>query len=233
MLWQRFRSDRRKSDRAATVVAAVALAAAGGWRLSLPRPADATAYHARVRAAAAAVPTTDGDWVGTDVPLPAEATDQLRPNVAVSRRYVNRTTGQAVTVLLVQCGDVRDIAAHYPPACYPGQGLTLAGRAAVTLDGTGPGGRAVAATRYTFDGDDLRRGGRTRVDNFVILPDGRTQPDMAGLERRIGSGLRYFGAAQVQVVYRSDPGPAEQTATTERVLRAYRPVLDAIGTGAH
>ncbi len=219
-----------RSDRAAAVVAAAALAAAGARRATLPRPADATAFHARVKAVAAAVPATSGDWVGTDVPLPVEAVEQLRPNVAIQRRYVNRTTGRTVSLLLVQCADVRDLAPHYPPVCYPGQGLVPAGHEPVSLD-VGLAA-AAAATRYTFEWDDFRHGDRTRVDNFMVLPDGQTRPDMTGMDRRIGAAQRFLGAAQVQVVYGTEVSPAEQTADTEQILRPYRPLLVALGSGA-
>ena len=218
-----------RSDRAAAAVATVALLAAAGWRTTLPKPADATAFHARASAVAAAVTSTSGDWVGTDVPLPAEAVDQLRPNVAIQRRYLNRTTGRTVSLLLIQCADARDLAPHYPPVCYPGSGLDPVGHEPVLLE---VGLRSpAAATRYTFEWRNFSRGDRTRVDNFMLLPDGQTRPDMAGMDRRIGAGQRYLGAAQVQVVYETDVTPAEQTADTEQILRPYRPLLVALGTG--
>ncbi len=80
--------------------------------------------------------------------------------------------------------------------------------------------------------DDFRRGSGVVVDNFMVLPDGATQPDTAGMERRIGAGQRFLGAAQVQVAYAGDPSPAEQTADTQGVLEAYGPLLAAIRTGA-
>ncbi len=218
-----------KSDRTAVAVSVAALAVGGAWRLSLPNPVDATAYHARVRAAAAALPLSFGDWSGADQPLPSEAIDELRPNVAVSRRYLNRKTNRSVDLLLIQCPDVRDIAPHYPPVCYPGQGLTLAGQQSV---GLAVGGQAVTATRYAFQWNDFRHPDPVTVDNFMVLPDGNTRPDMTGMERRIGASQRYFGAAQVQVVYGTSIGPAEQTAITEQILRPYGPLLDVIRTGA-
>ncbi len=219
-----------RSDRAAVAVAALALAAGGAWRASLPVAADAAPYHARVRAAAAAVPLSAGDWVGTDVPVPPEAVDELRPNVDISRRYVNRATGRQLSLLVVQCPDVRDLFPHSPPVCYPGQGMTLNDQTPVDLAVAGAG--AVTATRYGFRWNDFRRGTRTVVDHFMILPDGTTQADTAGLERRIGARQRYLGAAEVQVVYDGAVPPAEQTADTEQVLRAYGPLLKAIRSGA-
>ena len=218
-----------RSDWTATLVAVVALAAAGARRASLPNPTDAAAYHERVRQVADATSLRSDGWTGVDTTLPQEALDQLRPNVAISRRYMNRTTGRIVDLLLIQCTDVRDLAPHYPPVCYPGQGLSLVSHATVALN---VDGGPVTATRYAFEWNDFRRAEPVTVDNFMVLPDGGTRPDMTGMEQRIGAAQRYFGAAQVQVVYSTAVDPAEQTRTTQEILRPYWPLLRAIRTGA-
>jgi len=215
------------SDGPAILCAVLLLLGATRSRLSLPRPADADAYHDAVRAAAATIPLRTGNWIAEDVAVPTEAVDQLHPNVMISRRYHNGATGASASLLLVQSRDVRYIAPHYPPVCYPGAGLTLTSQTVVPVR---LGRVSVNATRYTFESNAFGRGG-LQVDNFMVLPDGTFQRDMDGMERRIGSEQRYFGAAQVQVVHGDNRVESEETAETEAILAAYQPVIDAISHG--
>ena len=217
-----------RSDQFAIVCAALLLLGAARSRLSLPRPADADAYHDAVRLAAAGIPLRAGDWVAEDLPVPSESLEQLHPNVIISRRYHNGATGASVSLLLVQSRDVRYIAPHYPPVCYPGAGLTQTSQNKVRIR---LAQISVNATRYTFESNNFGRGG-LQVDNFMVLPDGTFQPDMEGMERRIGSQQRYFGAAQVQVVHSDNRADSEETAETEAILAGYQPVIDAISHGA-
>jgi hypothetical protein len=69
------------------------------------------------------------------------------------------------------------------------------------------------------------------VDNFMVLPDGTFQPDMQGMERRIGAKQRFFGAAQIQVVHSGSRAGSEETAATEAILAGYKPLIDAISHG--
>ena len=87
--------------------------------------ADMASYHKQITIVAASAPTQIGDWIGQDVPQPQSAINLLRPNVIVSKRYVNYVTGEAVNFLLVDCTDARDLLGHYPPVCYPNQGYIL------------------------------------------------------------------------------------------------------------
>src|SRR5688572_9027810 len=97
-------------------------------------PADAAAYHERVRGAAATVPLHIDSWFGVDTPVPTAAVEMLHPNVVISRRYEDLRTHQNVSFLLVQVSDVRDILGHYPPYCYPARGWPEMGREAKTWD---------------------------------------------------------------------------------------------------
>ncbi|MFZ9881483.1 MAG: exosortase-associated EpsI family protein, partial [Phycisphaerales bacterium] len=81
--------------------------------------------RAEVDRAFSKVPLLLGAWLGTDVPLPAGATEVLHATGTLSRRYVRIGSSTEVTVALVHCGDVRDMLGHYPPACYPSQGWQL------------------------------------------------------------------------------------------------------------
>jgi hypothetical protein len=189
----------RRSDAVATMCAVFMLIGAAKSRLERPDPHQAEPYHARVRTVAHEIPISSGDWSGLDVPVPATAVDQLRPNILISRQLRNVVDGTTVGLLLVQSRDVRDLAPHYPPVCYPGQGLTLTKQEPIVLQ---VDNLQIPATRYTFESNSFQADGALQVDDFMILPDGRFQPDMKGMDRRIGADQRYFGAAQIQLVHR-------------------------------
>jgi hypothetical protein len=168
------------------------------WILREPS-LDPTHYHSRVKAEAARIPLHFANWLGADVPVPNAATQMLKPNVLLSRRYQQLSTDQSVTVLLVQCADARDIQGHYPPVCYPGQGWALVSSEPREWN---TGRRIVLGMRYVFRTGELAESNETTIDNFMLLPDGRTARTMddvrlAAADRR----RRLFGAAQVQIVY--------------------------------
>lgn len=159
---------------------------------------DATPYHAYVRAVADQVPTIIGDWVGTDVPMPAAAMSILKPNVMISRHFVNLRTGDEASVLLVQCVDRRDLLGHYPPVCYPGQGWTITSDKDwnIRLKDI-----FIPAKLYKLVKSGPDKAERMIVANFMIVPDGRLVRDMTGLGNRSARKTHnQFGAAQMQVV---------------------------------
>lgn len=217
-----------RKDMIAVVLSLALLGGAAADRISLLSPTDPGPYHARVRAAAAALPMSFGDWVGKDVAIPPEARSQLHPNVILSRQYHNFVDGRYVSLLLVQCWDVRDLVPHYPPICYPGRGLTL------TLTQPGDwraGDLTVTGTEYQFESNTFQSDKLTIVDNFMILPDGRTCRDMSQVRKQVGLKTRFFGAAQWQLVFDSDtPADARERICGE-FITAYRPLIDAIRSG--
>jgi hypothetical protein len=196
----------------------------GADRLLLRRPAaDATAYHQRVRQAAEGLPLVCGGWLGTDVPVPQGAVTLLKPNVIVSRRYEEIGTGRTATVLLVHCQDARDILGHYPPACYRGQGWTL--ESATPMDWSRDG-RVINGTRYSFT--TPQRVSMT-IDNFMLLPDGRTARDMNDVERVAqDQRQKHFGAGQVQLLYRSEMSDADRAEIFQTFVGMLRPVIAQI-----
>ena len=100
---------------AALVIAGIAV----HQHLAFYRTPGIDQYHANVRAAATLVPTMIGPWVGQDVPTRAQALTVLRPNVMISRHYVNIETGASVSLMLVHCVDAHSMVGHYPGRCYP------------------------------------------------------------------------------------------------------------------
>ena len=221
-------TGRCASNLLATVAAVGLLMGAAADRLSLPRPSEATPYHQRIRQVAAELPSRVGDWIATEIPPPPEAVEQLRPNVLLSRSYRNVRTGRHVSFLLVQCGDVRDLVAHYPPVCYPGRGLRLTSATQSTVPAAA---RQIPVTRYEFESNTFTRSAQVCVDNFMILPDGRMKPDMQGMEREIGLSNRYFGAAQVQVVTEGAVAVEERNEAFMQIVGAYEPLIGAMAGG--
>lgn len=198
-------------------------------RVYQPKPADAQAYHQRVREAAAGIPMRIGNWDGKEVAVPRGAINMLSPNVIMSRRYLNIADGQEVSVLLVQCGDARDIVAHYPPVCYVNAGWTLTQstrRHWLVRD------LAIEGTEYRFINQSFDRMGTLTIDNFMILPDGRLVPDMAAVNQAAGDvRRRYFGAAQVQIVFGDDQTVGRQDEIFAELVAAMDKTITTIRAG--
>jgi len=70
------------------------------------------------------VAMTLGDWEGQATVLPPRHLAVAEIAGYVSRRYVNRGTGQTVSVLLV-CGRPGPIAVHAPTVCFEGSGYHM------------------------------------------------------------------------------------------------------------
>jgi len=101
----------------------------GHWTDRWGRPAEADQAAARY----ANLPMTIGDWEGQVIENKRDpAADGL--SGMVQRRYVNRKTGQTVTMLLV-CGRFGAAAIHTPDVCYAASGFTLGGRRRIGVDG--------------------------------------------------------------------------------------------------
>ena len=205
------------------------LAGAGADRFSLRSPTDPGPYQAHVREVAAQTPMAFGHWVGQNLEVPPEAKAQLHPNVILSRRYHNTYDGHYVDLLLVQCWDVRDLIPHYPPICYPGRGLS---QASLPQPMDWPvGNLTVTGTEYQFEAISFQTDKLTIVDNFMILPDGRTCREMTEVRREVALNTRFFGAAQVQFVFESDVSTQEREKICIEFIKAYQPLIDAIGSG--
>ena len=187
------------------------------------RPQDAEAYHARVKAAIEQTNFTIGDeesgiWIGRDVPPTQAAVKLLRPNIILSRRYVNNSGGGRgagtggpggpweCSVLIVHCKDSRDMVGHYPENCYVNIGQTIAEKRPREWQ---VGDVKIIGTEFTFE---LLEGGgtvgaqriRRCVYNFLVVPTNSGMVivrDIKGLnEAAEDYQKRYFGAAQFQFI---------------------------------
>src|SRR5258708_8991897 len=105
------------------ILAAVILLAIGIQRaVAMHRPPSMLRYHEKIRVVAGLVPSNIAGGVGEDVAVPVQATTVLRPNVMISRRYLNIENGTSAGVLLVHSSDAHAMAGHFPLRCYPARG---------------------------------------------------------------------------------------------------------------
>lgn len=185
---------------AATAALLVALLLAGGTGPFMT-VAEPTAYMEDVAAEIDAVPHQFGPWLGVDIPTTPAAVELLRPNRVVQRRYMNAQTNESFELLIVHCGDVRDMDGHYPPICYPAHGWTLAGRgqAELGLSITDAVGRSYRFSRT----NDIETVEMIVTNLFAIPVDEGPAfgPDLTLIQAagRVRTRAR-LGAAQVQVI---------------------------------
>jgi hypothetical protein len=222
----------------------LAMIAYGG--MDPARPAGAEAYQARVRQAVQAVPYGIGRWTGMDVQSSLSAIRLLRPNIILQRRYTNQDTGESVAILIVHCGDVRDMQGHYPPNCYPAHGWTRGPAAAVQIPvrtGVGEdGGVAVAgetsysATDYQFVRSDDGLEERMRVCNFFVLPGGgggrRVFANIGAVDAASrGVASAGLGAGQVQILASGSMPPERREEVVRTFVEAIEPAIRVIAGG--
>jgi hypothetical protein len=72
------------------------------------------------------VPATIGDWVSSDQALDPRQVAQAEMEGYLQRRYVHRSSGASLSVLLV-CGRPGPTAVHTPDICLPASGYNQAG----------------------------------------------------------------------------------------------------------
>jgi hypothetical protein len=70
------------------------------------------------------VPLSLGDWDGRDMEIDFSQIPEEISGQGYVRRYVNRVTGDVVTMYLT-CGRPGHISIHTPPVCYPAGGYSL------------------------------------------------------------------------------------------------------------
>ncbi|HEY8746715.1 MAG TPA: hypothetical protein VIM11_01995 [Tepidisphaeraceae bacterium] len=216
-------------DKALMVLSLLLLAGAGIDRLAMSPSQDATRYHARVREVYDQTPNHFGPWVGTPCDEPAEAIDLLKPNVIVSQAFEDKEHRRKATFLLVQCSDVRDMISHYPPICYKNRGLIepvprqLINWKVDDLD--------VQGTEYQFESETLQSSQITIVDNFMVLPNGRVVENMDEVKKRLKLDVRYFGVAQVQIVFDGSTLPEERKQIGTELIRAHMNLINVIRSG--
>jgi Protein of unknown function (DUF3485) len=195
-------------------------------------PADTASYHEQIKKVAANAPMRIGDWMGYDMATPQSAIMLLRPNVIVSKRYINYVTGEAVSFLLVDCTDARDLQGHYPPICYPNEGwlqMSLESRDWQV------GNLKLTGTQYEFmkkqydPQKNLPIETTESIANFMLLPDGKIGRDMDSV-RAAAKNLqsRYYGAAQVQVIMDSSLSQERKDQIVQTMAGGYGDLISVI-----
>jgi hypothetical protein len=199
--------------------------------VSSRRPLGTNDYRARVRAALEAIPFKIGPAVGVEAPPTPAAQKLLSPNKIIERRYIDPTTGAGFSILIVHCGDVRDMIGHFPPVCYPANGWRPRGSSPVELEINGEHANAI---RYEFSRSDEVIERRMSVLNFFVIPEeGATFfPSMDAVERASRSSeTGGLGVAQVQIVIPEESGPQWQQTIVRETLAAISPALKTISQG--
>ena len=172
------------------------------------RPDDAVVqdYHTRAKAAITAMPwkveALGTSWTAVEHKPETAAVRLLRPNVILSRRYVQNTTSSRPMIaelLIVQCRDSRDMTGHYPPICYRNIGHEMAyaqHRPPIMV-----GHEAVPYTEYKFEKYSQGRAETIFVYNFFVVPGRGAVDDIKGVDEAAEDyERRFLGAAQFQVV---------------------------------
>lgn len=193
---------------------------------------DAEAHHRRVREAVAAIPQQIGDWVGEDKPITQAAIELLQPNALLKRDYRHTESGQVVTLLIVHCGDARDMLGHYPPVCYPAHGWE---QTDAELDSWSAAGGALPCREYAFEFASLERSGRIAVVNLIVLPDGRIETEMEELaDLSIDSATRHLGAGQIQLIFDASLPRSARRQAFDQIMSEVAGAIDAMsGASTH
>jgi Protein of unknown function (DUF3485) len=198
--------------------------------LTVHRSPDVERYDTRIRDAAGQIPARIGSWIGQDVKVPARALTVLRPNVLISREYVNVETGQRAGLMLVHCDDAHHMVGHYPMRCYPADGWDFV--RAEPRDWQ-VGDLRLSGTEYEFFmreiGEQISGEQRIIVANCLLRPDGQVLRDMDSLSKSIiGAEGQATGAGQIQVYFDASIPKAERDSAVQILVAGYRPVIDAI-----
>lgn len=214
----------------AAPLTALVLAGMAAYSLASIRPGGASdAYFAQVRQAIDALPMQIEGYVGRDrPPLPA-AVEMLRPNRLLQREYADPVTGQSFSVLVVHCGDVRDMMGHYPPVCYPSNGWTIDGVESEVIERADAG--PIPITRYRVSrGDGTLELSKVIANTFVVpradSPLGRDDRALDSVTRtRWNSGL---GAAQVQIITDANMDQATRARIERGVADRLSTLIEAV-----
>lgn len=195
---------------------------AAGVLLSRSTAGDRTLAVARanaVRTSLADVPYLGGEWVGTDCPLPAGATEILMPTAVLSRRFTEMGSGRRATLGIIHCGDVRDMHGHYPPSCYPSSGWHArdSGHDRITLVLDGERFESALYRFSSVDASGMLR--EVSVVGFFVLPDGTLGSDGDLLRSRAAKAdISRMGVGQIQVVMDGWPTSSEVASVAQQLL---------------
>ncbi len=203
-----------------------------GWAAPFRSAPEVAGYFASISEKIDEIPYQLGPWLGVDTPVTPAATELLKPNKLVQRRYTNTETGEWFELLVVHCGDVRDMIGHYPPVCYPAHGWSLESEADDTL--SSPSG-SLPASVYTLSRRRGLESDRIKVADLFILPEGEG-PWVGSELAMIQKAGRYFerarmGAAQLQVITPADMPEERRREIMSRAVTLAADVLEEVRKG--
>lgn len=201
----------------------------GGFRVRvLPGTQE---YFRRVKERVDEIPYKIGSWLGKDIDTSPYAVKLLKPNVILQRSYTDREAGRTVQLLVVHCGNARDMDGHYPPVCYPAHGWTGLRSVDTTVR---IAGASLPAKKYTYSrvSDGLER--RMSVVNFFVLPRTDVQffADRDALSRASQSVTQAgLGVAQIQLVSLDEELDPSRPGAVDPILESLEPVLKVVAAG--
>jgi len=196
---------------------------------------DFEPFHARAKAAIDAIPVVIGPWMGQRNDLRPEEYNLLKPNAVQSITYSDTRASaltdrsRSVHLLIAQCKRANLMENHWPPNCYPSMGYMQIGeqRRVWQVAGT-----PIEGVEYQFEQRDRGRVIRQTVYNFMVLPEQGIQPDMKAISLSAEDyQQRYYGAAQIQVVFAGTLAePAAQAERDSIFAELITPCLGVIRT---
>jgi hypothetical protein len=162
-------------------------------------------FHARAQTAIDSIPLVIGPWMGLKKDLRPEELNLLKPNAFRSITYSDTSASaladrsRSVHLLIAQCKRANYMENHWPPNCYPAMGYMLLDERERTWT---VGSTSIRGYEYLFEQRDRGRVTRQTVYNFMVLPQKGIQPDMKAISASAEDyQQRYYGAAQIQVVF--------------------------------
>ncbi|MEO1510670.1 MAG: exosortase-associated EpsI family protein [Planctomycetota bacterium] len=218
---------------AAPIASAVVLAGVVGVGTLRPSPPEGVdAYIQTIVTAIDDTPYRINGWTGRDLTQPpTEAVDMLRPSRVLHRGYVSDGGRDEARMVIVHCPDVRDMAGHHPPNCYPATGWTTTGGGTLEIEAFG---REQTFALHRFDRREAGTSHRiTVVSGFIVPGHDRVIPEMSEL-RSVSENRRRtkLGAAQLQIIMDTAAGQEEIREVVKTFLPALEPVVDRVTEGA-
>ncbi|MGP1271837.1 MAG: exosortase-associated EpsI family protein [Phycisphaerales bacterium] len=229
------RVNNRAPIRAASPVLAACLLAAiiGTGTLNPAAPQGMATYVDNVVQAIDAVPYRIGGWTGADLDAPPpQTTEMLKPSRVLHRGYRESGSGDTVRLVLVHCPNVRDMAGHHPPNCYPATGWTTESSTDLLADAFGSSQRLAVHVFSRMDDTGIPRA--LTIANAFVVPgvDRELVPTMRSLQRvSENHRQRLLGAAQVQMIFEGRRTPEEIRDAVETFLPALEPVVSRVTEG--
>lgn len=210
-----------------------------------PQREDAKPFHLRCARAILEIPLQMGQLVGKERTPQSAAIEVLQPNAIRNIEFTDpqvnslRQPENRISLSIVQVRRIGDMLGHFPPNCYPAFGDTTNRQTprdwTISLpDGSEP--MAIHGMEYVFERVVNGKTYKRTVYNFMVAPGRGILRDMKELEKAAEDYVRrYYGAAQVQVVFDSLAGQEmsvdSRDAVFSTLMRGCAPAIDVLKSG--